>query len=399
LFDDINKFNELIVQLLQKIQKRIDAIKAGNHGSSLVESYSIIKEVSAHYFSYKLSIEKLQHLQTSRKQYEAILDKLSVYITFTIQTIFNKISADVITYFNILEDNHPFLKQPQLVLLQGKNKAVELSIEFSGDAVIPAYKYLSESQVNSFGLAIFLASVKQFNPDFKFVILDDVINSFDVQKRTRICNLISNHFNDFQFLVATHDDIFFESMSRAFPQWERFKFTSWDFQNGPTYQLGLNYIERIENAIANDDPTIAGQQLGQYLEWIFGVICEAWKVKTEHKQDNQYTLSELFDPLKTKIIAQLKKDKHAHKIVMLLEEFENPSGFRNYSAHYKNAATNYTCPEIKAILDKWKEIEALLYCTKSKSYVRYSKSGNAESLMCACGTLNLKEDQYYIAKV
>lgn len=392
---EVSKFTELLNDKLQKIHARIEELKEINLGSKLAEVYNQLKTLVIHYYDFELSSAKKVQLQALRTKYQTIFDELTVYITIRMQQIFNSISSDVVAFFNILEDNHAYLKKPNVVLKTDKNKAIELSIEFSGEIVMPAYKYLSESQVNSFGLAVFLASVKQFNPEFKFIVLDDVINSFDIYKRKRIINLIATYFKGYQFLVTTHDDIFFEELARAFQSWERLKFTNWDYQNGPTYLLARNYIERIEQALTEDAPTIAGQQLGQYLEWILGVLCESWKVKTEHKLSNQYTLSELFDPLKAKIITQLKKGGQVHQLVALIEEFENPIGFRNFCAHYKNAATNYTCDELKPILYKWKEIEALLYCNISKSYVTFRKAGSVESLICACGGLNLKEEKYY----
>ena len=68
------------------------------------------------------------------------------------------------------------LTNPQLKLLTGKDKAVELEIEFANEKISPALKILSESQINSFGLSIFLASVKHYNRELKFFILDDVFN-------------------------------------------------------------------------------------------------------------------------------------------------------------------------------------------------------------------------------
>jgi len=65
------------------------------------------------------------------------------------------------------------------------DRSVVLEIGFYGKPVSHAYKYLSESQLNRLRTGRILASTTEFNKDFPFLILDDIVNSCDVEKRTR----------------------------------------------------------------------------------------------------------------------------------------------------------------------------------------------------------------------
>ncbi len=244
-----------------------------------------------------------------------------------------------------------------------KDKAVELEIEFVSEKITPAFKFLSESQVNSFGLAIFLAAVKHFNNEFKFFILDDVVNSFDSFKRPKVSQLIATKFNDFQILMITHDQIFFDTVQRDFPEWQRYKFTSWDYTTGPKCKLSKNYSEEIQEYIDDDNPITTGQTLGRYLEWTFGVVNENMATPIQYKILNVYTLSEFYNPLIKRFKDKLKLANNQHKLLLLFEEFDTGTIFRNYCVHWKNEAIQFTSPEIDTMFKKWLEIEQMLFCT------------------------------------
>lgn len=69
---------------------------------------------------------------------------------------------------------------------------------------------MSESHINCLGLSFFLASVKAFNKESKFFVLDDVISSFDRSHRYRFAQLLANKFSDYQVILLTHEKDFFE---------------------------------------------------------------------------------------------------------------------------------------------------------------------------------------------
>ena len=258
--------------------------------------------------------------------------------------------------------------------------------------ISPAYKFMRESQVNSFGLSIFLSAVKFFNSNFKFIILDDIVNSFDSFKRPRVSQLLAAKFSDFQILMLTHDQIFFDTVQKDFPQWNRYKFASWDYTTGPRCNFSNNYYEEIQKLIDEDDAIGAGQKLGRYLEMIFGIVNQNLQTPIRYKLENVYTLSEFYDPLVKRFKDKLKMPNKQHKISILFTAFEQGTIFRNYCAHYKNEANQFTSPEIDMIFKKWLEIETEMYCPTCKSYCHFEVIENIEYIRCNCGVLNLKEE-------
>lgn len=377
------------------ITDKINTLSNDENTKNLANDYANLSQLINEYLDYLKNSEKVKYILTIHTNLELLLSQLTNYIQTKIQDTFTSIQSDVVDCYNFLEESNLFLKNPSIKLVTGKDKAVELEIEFVSEKITPAYKFMSESQVNSFGLAIFLASTKYFNNQFKFIILDDVINSFDAFKRPKVSQLIATKFNDFQFLILTHDQVFFDTVQRDFPNWQRYKFASWDYSTGPRYRLAKNYSEEIQEYLDEDKPITAGQTLGRYLEWTFGVVNENIQTPIRYKTENVYTLSEFYDPLVKRFKEKLKLTGKLHKLISAFEQFEQGTIFRNYCAHWKDESTPFTTQEIESIFKKWIEIENIMYCSNCKSFVRLDNSTNNEYIRCNCNAKNLKSNEYY----
>jgi len=375
---------------------KIKALSEDKNSKDLAASFDSIIQIITAYTRFLKNEKKVAYLSNITTNLNLVLSKLTLFIQEQIQNTFNAIQTDLNYCYNFLESSNQFLKNPEIKLVTGRDKAVEIEIEFADEKISPAYKFMSESQVNSFGLAIFLSAVKHFNNDFKFIILDDIVNSFDAFKRPKVSQLIANRFSDFQILMLTHDQIFFDTVQRDFPQWNRYKFASWDYTTGPRCNFTNNYIEEIQKLIEDDDPIGAGQKLGRYLEMVFGIVNENLKTPIQYKLENVYTLSEFYNPLVKRFKDKLKLPNKKHIISNLFTEFEQGTIFRNYCAHYKNESTQFTSPEIDGIFKKWMEIETQIYCETCKSYCHLEKIGGVEYVRCNCGSLDLMEEEKFI---
>jgi hypothetical protein len=293
---------------------------------------------------------------------------------------FTTISGDVAKYFGILEVSAKTLAKPVLRLVPDQERAVTLEIEFLGEAISPAYKFLSESQLNSFGLGLFLASARHFNSEFKFLILDDIVNSFDGYKRPQVVELLRSEFNDFQLLVMTHDEVWAERLFKAFPSWVRTKFTRFDPEVGPIIGDGLSDLEKIEKDLEDGEANRAGQLLGQLLERELQEICEACEGALAFNRRNEYTLQPLVVGVRERIKEKLKA---THPAFLAMKAFEDEVSFRNWCAHWKNPSSPLTTEEIQVVIDKWKGVVNLIQCSDPRcgEYARYDK---ASDFVCRC---------------
>lgn len=386
----IKKIDEVIIgkeSLTKKIDGNIERLDEDEARKELTDDFTNVNDLATSFFQYELNHRRIEYLNSIKTIYDNVVSQYNDWIKAQIQAAFDNISGEIVEYFNLLENNHLYIKNPKIKLLTDRDKAIELEIEFAGEELSPAYKVLSESQINSFGLAVFLAAIKHFNTEFKFIILDDVINSFDTFKRPRVIKLLEKHFNDYQLLVLTHDQVWYDQLIRRFPSWNRLRFYGWDYTTGPKIEVGKDQFGQIQEDLDKDLGVAAGQKLGRYLEWILQVLNQNFQTPIKFKINNEYTLAELFSPFMKRA-----KDKlgNTHKVYTMLQNFDSNTGFRNFCMHWKDE--QYTSDEIQVIFDSWKDIEEILTCEVCNRFVTYDS--DTGYVKCPCDTLDLKDEKF-----
>lgn len=158
------------------------------------------------------------------------------------------------------------------------NRGLELSVTFHGEICCPPHGVLSESHLNSLGIAVFLAMAETFNERVRFLVLDDVVSSFDIEHREDLAILLVERYEDWQLILLTHDHRFFERIRREAPSWIALQLTSWDFSTGPRFMgyLSTDLVARararFEGGDAPDAARGARRALEEFLqEWCEGV--------------------------------------------------------------------------------------------------------------------------------
>ena len=136
---------------------------------------------------------------------------------------------------------------------------------------------LSESHLNSLAIALFLAMAEDFNEQLGFLLLDDVINSFDVEHRGRLAELLADGFSDWQIIVLTHDQQFFEHLSRRAPSWRKLELTSWSYASGPrtTRYETSGILAAARERLESGDVHGAAAKARRALEELLQEVCEA----------------------------------------------------------------------------------------------------------------------------
>ncbi|MBA7611680.1 hypothetical protein ES703_18908 [subsurface metagenome] len=399
-FDFLRKVNtkefesllDLESEIKEKVSMQVGSLEGDESRKALVDDFQTANKSQESFLKWNRLNKKIERLEEIKSAYKEIRDDYVEETKRSVQESFDAISSDVAAYFKILERDTDVLGDPKIKLYSERDKAVELEIMFGGEPISPAYKFLSDSQLNSFGLSIFLASAKHFNPNFKFIILDDVIHSFDAYKRPRVIDLLSKHFSDYQILLLTHDSVWLDRLQRKFPQWIRNHFFGWDYTIGPKMRPGKNSYEQIDEFLSEDKPIEAGRTFGVYLEWVLQELCENLEASVKYNRRNEFSLSEFFQSFKERMKKKLKEN---HLIVKLILDFAVDIGFRNFCAHWKEVDIPLTSPEVKKIVENWKNIESKIECDKCNKFINYEKVNGYEHISCSCRKLNLKADEYY----
>jgi hypothetical protein len=189
------------------------------------------------------------------------------------RNILARISARVAQLYGAL---HPDEGLSGVAIEPWTDKGVELVIEFHGSRQRPPHGVLSESHLNSLAVALFLSMAALFNDNLDTIVLDDVVNSFDVEHRGRLADLLVTEFADRQLIVLTHDVQFRTRLVRLAPSWLQLDLTSWTFDEGPRearYATG-RLLASAQGALADGDVSGAAQKARRALEELLDEACE-----------------------------------------------------------------------------------------------------------------------------
>ena len=264
-------------------------------------------------------------------------------------------------------------------------KGIELAIDFHGSRQRPPHGVLSESHLNSLAIALFLAMAESFNEQIGFLVLDDVINSFDVEHRGRLAELLADGFADWQLIVLTHDQQFYEHLSRRAPSWRRLEFTSWSHASGPrtmqydTVDILRNARERLEHGDVNDAATKARRALEELLQ----EVCEALAAPLPFRRgqaNDKREIGELFKGVRRTLKERAKP--LSESLEPLLRNLEADVGATlNVAAHAGRGRPGGS--EVAASLERIVALDGTWSCPECKTRVWHR--GTPEAARCKCG--------------
>lgn len=372
-------------EAISNIQALIQDLENDAHRRCLVEDYDALSKAISLWAEFENEEDGYSRIKGVSTRFS---NEVNQYVSDCLKDVelrFNDISSDVATFFRVLEADSIGLGDPVLKIDTNQDRSVLPEVLLHGHHVSPAYKYLSESQLNSFGLSVFLASVKRFNKSFRFIILDDVVNSLDGYKRPRLLQLIREHFSDHQILLFTHDSVWKDRLTREFSSWQRYHFKRHEVNIGPVLDSLKNSLEEVESLLDDDNPSQAGRLLGPLLESDLQRLCESFQVELKYNTRNEYTIAPLLDGLTARATKKLKN----HPLIDSLHKLKAEIGFRNLCSHAKNPEIDITPEEIRIVLELWKDILVITQCSNPKcgEFARWKDP----TFGCACGQVELKQ--------
>lgn len=283
------------------------------------------------------------------------------------------------------------IKKIELVPIEKDDELAGITIqfEFYKNEVAPPHKYLSESHLNCLGIAFFLASAIAFNKGNKFLILDDVISSFDSTHRKRFADLLNEKFSDYQIILLTHEKNWFDYVANMVKgkDW-KIATVKWDDEKGVYIDEPVENVERrIEAKIRASNVAGLGNDIRRYLEHILKEIAFNIKVKVDflYNGTNEDRMShELLSDLKSKISKHGTDELKEEPVVgrLLTSIFIGGKGSHDSSFDLKIG-------DLIAFWEDVRGLESLFYCNSTSCKNRcislkyYDDVG--KQIRCSCG--------------
>ena len=303
-------------------------------------------------------------------------------------------SDEINSYYVEMNPNEK-IEDIQLVPIKDKNDELSgITIEYSfyNERQTPPVALLSESHINCLGLSFFLASVRAFNKENEFFVLDDVISSFDSTHRTRFIRLLINRFNDHQIILLTHEKDFFDiASSEAKRKNWLITSLSWTAEKGTSFETPLLDLRtKIEDkfkaknidGLGNDIRRYAERQLKQMAYNIEAGLAFRYNDRNEERMMN-----ELLSSVQSRVNKQSPTDlKTKNNIDSILA---SPILIGNKTSHDNTFKENINDLEVF-----WEDVKKLIktfYCSeeKCKSFVAMKNFDTVNSkIRCNCGIVS-----------
>lgn len=381
---DIPALQDIISALAAKKEKIItgkkDDLTFTVHSkiSSVRQSYNEIKSMK------KASEILAQQQQSMELIYNEFVKKQREGLCSFLESISKDIN-ELYLFMNASEN----VSEIELVPLDEDDEFVGITLQFKfhGKPESPPHKYLSESHLNCLGICLFLASVKTFNKLNRFIILDDVISSFDTNHRTRFARLLVERFSDYQIFLFTHEKDWFELVSNMVKgkNW-LIKKMYWDHENGATIEpLPFTLKEEIESKLKKSDTAGLGNSVRIYLEHLLKEICHGLKVKVEFRfnEHNENRMShELLSELKSKI----KDRKCEIKDHAVFDRLNSSMFLGNRTSH--DSSFIESIDDLKVFYSDVQELEKIYRCSQCGNLVSKKHYDNVgDKVRCSCGGL------------
>ena len=264
-------------------------------------------------------------------------------------------------------------------------KGAELSINYFGKKELPPHRVLSESHLNSLGLALFLAMAETFNNKIGFLVLDDVVNSFDREHRGRLAELLANEFGDTQLIILTHDEQFFNRLCVLAPSWINEQFTSWSYESGPRTRRydGDRLLVEAGEELSDGNRVGAAQKGRRALEEFLQEACEELEALLPFRRgqrNDQRMADEVMKGLRRTLRDRARTMYEEIGPILQSLEADLQAGL-NVESHASQGGTSNQ--EIQDAITRIGDLGRHFTCDRCSTRVWHS--GTADASRCKCG--------------
>lgn len=381
-----------IEELTSELVKTIKKLTESKEANLKFKTYTKLFQSAKAYVEY-LKIEKEQSVLANQQAtfdllYEDFIKRqeeaLNVFLTM--------FSNDINDFYTTMNPNEK-VEDIKLVPLKKNDELVGITIEYSffNETHTPPIAYLSESHINCLGLSFFLASVRAFNKESKFFVLDDVISSFDRSHRYRFAQLLTTKFSDFQVILLTHEKEFFELVSSEVKSkgWILNNF-KWTKDNGTGIERGIADIkDRIKKKIEDKNTDGLGNDIRVYTERVMKRVALEIEAKVAYRNNdiNEKRMApELLDAVQSKLAKASKELKEKADIPKIKGM---PMFIGNTTSH--DNSFQESIEDLEAIWGDVKDLIHNFYCSDCDKFLSLKFYDNVENkIRCGCG--NLKFD-------
>lgn len=346
------------------ISDRIKVIQETLKKDNSTELFANISASKDAFLKIKQFEKQKIKLESQRKTLEIIYNEFVKVQKEGLENFINTFSETINEYYQYMNPGEPF-QEIKIVTIGEEDELNGITIEYkyNGKWVSPPQKYFSESHLNCFGISFFLASVKAFNNINEFLVLDDVISSFDSNHRKRFAELIFEKFSGYQIILLTHELDWFTNFVTPLAKKKGWLINEikWTENNGTFFDEQPNDLrEKIEKCLSESNIENLGNPIRRYLEHSLkevAVSIEA-KLSFQYNDSNEHRMPyELIMGIKSEI---KKCSTDLKSKFPVIDRIESSSILGNICSH--DNPFNPKIGDLKAFWSDILELENIFIC-------------------------------------
>ncbi|NGY37252.1 AAA family ATPase [Flavobacterium sp. XN-5] len=387
---DIIKLVENDFEFLKIINDRIIKIQESQKGETATVLYSKITASRDAFFNIKKFESQKVILENQQISFDLIYNEFEKQQKDGLDNFINSFSVKINEYYQFMNPDEPF--QNIEIITKGEEDELDgltIKYKYNDKWEINPLKHFSESHLNCLGLSFFLASVDAFNTENDFLILDDVISSFDSNHRRRFADLLFDKFSKHQIILLTHEKEWFTNIISPKAKnkgwlvneikWTEAKGTHLkekpsDLKESILHQLSEGNIDNIGNPIR------------KYLEHCLKDIALNFEAKLSFRYNDSNEHRMPYELLMA-IRSEIKKSSAELKLQYpLLDRIESSALFGNALSH--DNPINASIGDINSFWADILELEKLFICQEAVckrpkvSLLNYDNVTN--KIRCSC---------------
>jgi len=382
--DMLSRLATLANASAQLAQSEAGLLELTQKEGQLIDTIEQVRDLRAQYRQYDKNMRTVKAFEAQILSLSTIFDTFKPVQNNALQAVLDRISEDVGKYYGRL---HPGENVDNVRLRVVGEEGIEFEYQFHGKPVYPPMKYLSESHLNSLGICLFLASAKLFNKDSQFLVLDDIVTSFDIGHRRRLLRLVKDEFSNWQIILLTHERLLFDMIKRELGQdgW-LFKEVEWDAENG--IQLTPSAANLREFIVEKRKKYGVSNDIRKLLEASLKEFCYALDVKVSFRfnDENERRMSgELLSELRGTVSRKCPSLKgHA-----AFSNLEGSNLVATVGSH-DNPGETITGGDIDVALADIDALTELFKCKDCGGYVEADRQVSGQNkITCKCGKKEL----------
>ncbi len=373
----ILNLNSIKLEIENRLNNELKEISLSENYQKIYDISNMILKVQNQISIIKEDEEEIKSLSKRGETANNLLNIFSDIKNRNVQEIYNRIQSDIDDYYKTLHPNevHKGIKL-QIEKIQKGSTSIKIKSFNENDEDPRAY--LSEGHLDSLGLCIFLAFIKNFNKDCSLILLDDVVTTIDSKHRENICKILFEDFKDKQMIITTHDQIWYEQIranQRKYGlegSFVNLDIIGWNEKSGPIIRPFKPNLEKIETLLKDNEKSLVASETRRYLEWLLEEMCITTKSAVPIKRIKRYTVSELMNPLIKRVKNIISDENTKENIESKFKDLESTILMGNLLTHNNLFAENYSIHEIRKFYEAVKNLHLCFQCESCGSLLGYS---------------------------